>query len=146
MNPLVCDIIGYTKKELIGQCARMLYPTQEDFEFVGKEKYRQIAEHGTGVVETRWQKKDGSIIDVLLASTPVDSKDLAKGVIFTTMDITERKQAEEELKQHREHLEELVKARTLELEDKNAELKRFNKLFIGREFRIKELRDKIKSL
>ncbi|MBC8490042.1 MAG: PAS domain S-box protein, partial [Bacteroidetes bacterium] len=58
----------------------------------------------------------------------------------------ERKQAEEELKKHREHLEELVKERTTELEKKNAELERFNNLFVGREFRIKELRDKIKEL
>ena len=65
--------------------------------------------------------------------------------IFGT-DITERKLAEEELAKHREHLEELVKERTTELENKNAELRRFNKLFAGREFRIKELRDKVKEL
>ena len=39
-----------------------------------------------------------------------------------------------------------VKERTAELEEKNKELKRYIKLFEGREFRIKELRDKIKEL
>ncbi|MEA3445597.1 MAG: hypothetical protein U9R19_12825, partial [Bacteroidota bacterium] len=61
-------------------------------------------------------------------------------------DITERKQAEIELKKHQEHLEELVKDRTGELLEKNKELERFNKLFINREFRIKELRNKVKEL
>ncbi|MBC8208902.1 MAG: response regulator [Desulfobulbaceae bacterium] len=61
-------------------------------------------------------------------------------------DITERKLFNAELEKHRQHLEELVKDRTAELEIKNAELQRFNKLFIDREFRIKELRDQVAEL
>ena len=61
-------------------------------------------------------------------------------------DITERKKAEAELIKHHENLEELVKERTAELEEKNIELKSYNKLFEGREIRIKELRDKVKEL
>ena len=59
-------------------------------------KYRQIRERGTGTVETRWQRKDGQILDVWLSSTPLDPADLAAGVTFTVLDITERKRAEEE--------------------------------------------------
>ena len=44
----------------------MLYPTVEEFEFVGREKYKQIEQFGTGTVETKWVCKDGHIIDVLL--------------------------------------------------------------------------------
>ncbi len=97
VNPRISEMTGYTKEELTGQSARILYPTQEEFEWVGKEKYTQIAEKGSGVVETRWQKKDGFIIDVLLASIPIDLADLSKGVTFTALDITARKQAEEAL-------------------------------------------------
>ncbi len=68
------------------------------------------------------------------------------GIVVSSRDITDNKLAEEELKKHREHLEDLVKLRTEELEEKNKELERFNNLFIGREFRIKELRDKVKIL
>ena len=74
-----------------------MYPTDEDYEHVGKEKYRQIEERGTGTVETRFKRKDGKIIYVLLSSTPLVPTDLSAGVTFTAFDITERKQVEEVL-------------------------------------------------
>ncbi len=61
-------------------------------------------------------------------------------------DVTEIKKAELELKSHRESLEELIKERTKKLEEKNMELERYNQLFIDREFRIKELKDKLTNL
>ena len=98
VNDRFCDMTGYAGHELIGKDARMLYPTDEDYEYVGREKYRQIAERGTGTVETRFKRKDGKIIDVLMSSTPLDPDDLSIGVTFTALDITERKQIEEELR------------------------------------------------
>ena len=96
VNDRICEMIGYAAEELVGQSARILYPTDEDFEFVGREKYLQIHAKGTGSVETRWQRKDGEIIDVLLSSTPLDPSEWAKGVTFTALDITASKQAEQE--------------------------------------------------
>ncbi|MCF7912293.1 MAG: response regulator [Candidatus Cloacimonetes bacterium] len=64
----------------------------------------------------------------------------------TIQDITKRKETEIELNKHRQKLEELVKERTQQLLDKNEELERMNRLFSGREFRIKELRDRVKEL
>ncbi|MDX9769832.1 MAG: PAS domain S-box protein [Tenuifilaceae bacterium] len=94
VNQTICEIIGYTKEELIGKSAQILYPTKEEFKYVGEEKYRQIAEEGTGTVETIWQRKDGSLINVLLSSTPISPDDLSQGVTFTALDITQRKQNE----------------------------------------------------
>ncbi|MCX6134524.1 MAG: PAS domain S-box protein [Ignavibacteriales bacterium] len=99
-NAKLCEITGYQREELLGRSSRILYPTEKDFEFVGTEKYRQIAETGTGTVETRWKRKDGSVIDVLLSSTPIDPSDLSHGVTFTALDITERKRSEEALKRY----------------------------------------------
>ena len=102
VNPRICEMIGYAKEELIGRNSRILYPSQEEFDLVGREKYRQIEIHDTGIVETRWQKKDGSILDILLASTPIDIDDHSKGVTFTALDITDRKQAEKAIIQERD--------------------------------------------
>jgi two-component system, cell cycle sensor histidine kinase and response regulator CckA len=104
VNSRLCTITGYDEGELIGQSSRILYPNDEDFEFVGREKYAQIREHGTGTLETHWQRKDDRIIDVLLSSTPVDFRDHSKGVTFTALDISERKRAEAELLKYSQRL------------------------------------------
>jgi PAS domain S-box-containing protein len=94
VNDRLCRMTGYTAEELTGKSARILYPAQEDFDYVGREKYAQIAQNGSGSVETRWQKKDGTILDILLSSTPINPSDLSAGVTFTALDITERNRAE----------------------------------------------------
>jgi len=95
VNDRLCDMLGYSREELIGESARIFYPSQEEFDWVGREKYQLIREFGTGTVETRWQHKDGRLVEILLSSTPLDPSDLSAGVIFTALDITERKRAEE---------------------------------------------------
>jgi len=94
-NDRLCDMTGYSRYELAGQSARILYPTEADYDYVGSEKYSQIEKKGTGSVETRWRRKDGTMIDVLLSSTPLNPSNLSVGVTFTALDITERKKAEE---------------------------------------------------
>ncbi|MBU3950628.1 MAG: transporter substrate-binding domain-containing protein [Proteobacteria bacterium] len=112
VNDRFCEMTGYTKDELIGQNARILYPSDEEYEYVGKEKYRQLKTDGTGTVETQFKRKDGRIIDVLMSSTPLDPTILSAGVTFTALDITERKQTEAKLKeseeQYREYFEENI--------------------------------------
>ncbi|MHC4941957.1 MAG: hybrid sensor histidine kinase/response regulator [Planctomycetota bacterium] len=90
VNDRICEMLGYSREELLGQDARMVYPTDEDYLYVGTEKYHQILEHGTGTVETRWQRKDGRILNVLLSSTPLDPEDHSAGITFTALDITDR--------------------------------------------------------
>jgi len=81
-NQRLHEMAGYSERELYGQSSRVLYPTDEDFEYVGREKYPQIIEYGTGTVETKWRCKDGRFIDMLFSSTPIDLNDLNKGGHF----------------------------------------------------------------
>ena len=94
VNDRLCTMTGYPEDKLLGQSARMLYFSQQEYDRVGIEKYAQMAEEGTGSIETRWRKKDGGAIDILLSSTPLDPADLSLGVIFTVLDITRRKESE----------------------------------------------------
>jgi len=108
VNSRLCEMTGYKEEELLNQSARMLYPDDGEFDYVGREKYAQIADRGTGDVETLWQKKDGTIIDILLSSTPIDLNDWPRGMTFTALDITDRKLAERSLQQKKHEVEQFV--------------------------------------
>jgi PAS domain S-box-containing protein len=99
VNDRLCQMTGYSAGELVGRSARMLYFSDKSFEIVGTEKYNQMRQSGTGSVETRWVKKDGTVIDIILSSTPLDPANISGGITFTALDITERKQAEQALRE-----------------------------------------------
>ena len=94
LNEQIYKMTGYTEEEFIGQSARMLYQSNDDYKQVGRGTYKQIQDHGTGIIETCWKQKDGGIINVLISSTPLDRGDLKKGVTFAVLDITKLKGAE----------------------------------------------------
>lgn len=115
VNKQLCEMTGFSSDELIGKSSRIVYATEEDYNYVGKEKYNQIKNGGTGNIETKWKRKDGEIIDIFLNSSLIDPDDPSKGVTFTALDITERKIGEEKLKKYSENLELMVEECTIEL-------------------------------
>ena len=119
VNEQFAQMLGYSVSELMGKNSRFVYPSDEEFERVGQYKYEEIKKKGTGSIETILQKKNGTLIDVFLSSTPVDLDDWSQGVTFTALDITERKKNEQELREHRDHLGKLVEERTKELQNAN---------------------------
>ncbi|NPV59992.1 MAG: PAS domain S-box protein [Actinobacteria bacterium] len=98
VNDYLCRMLGYSREELVGRSALVLYPSRDDFDFVGREKYVRIEERGVGSVETRWKSRDGEVIHVLLSSVRVDPSDPSAGTVFTALDITETKRAQEALR------------------------------------------------
>jgi PAS domain S-box-containing protein len=114
---------GYAVDEIKGQSARVLYPDDEEFERAGREKYAEIAAKDKGAVETRWRRKDGTLIDVHLSSAPIDPQNLGAGVVFTALDITAQKKAARILLFAKEDLEKQVAEQTRELDVANMLLK-----------------------
>ncbi len=106
------EMLGYSGEELIGQSARVLYESDDEFERVGSEKYQEIRERGVGAIETRWKRKDGRLIDVHLRSTPVDPTDLAQGVLFTALDVTESRYAQRALSESEKRYRRITEAIT----------------------------------
>ena len=96
-NDQLSRMTGYTAEELRGKSARIFYADDEEFDRVGRHKYAEIHSKGTGSIVTVWRRKDGRMINVYLSSTPIDPGDLSAGVVFTALDITEKKKAQDEL-------------------------------------------------
>ena len=96
VNERVCQMLGYTREELVGHNTRIVYPSDQEFEFVGQEKYEQIRVHGVGTVETRWRRKDGGVFPVLLSSSPLSPANPDEGSTFTVLDISSRARAVEQ--------------------------------------------------
>ena len=107
-NEHLSRMTGYSRGELQGQSARMLYESEAEFERVGQVKYAGIKQQGTGSIETRWRRKDGKLIEVFLSSTPIDPLDLDAGVVFTAVDITDRQEAIKALRESEERYRTLV--------------------------------------
>ena len=94
-NEQLCTITGYTADELAGSNTRMLYVDQDGYRAADMERHVRTAPSGTGAIETRWRRRDGAVIDILLKATPIDPADPQQGITFTALDITARKQAEQ---------------------------------------------------
>lgn len=119
-NPADCRMHGYTMEGMIGMPASMLAPEnyRKAFEPLDLIRMRNFIRESVNV------RKDGSAFPVqLMSSVVVDDKEAPVSIVTTCEDITERKRAEAELIQYRDHLEELVAERTLELSKADKELK-----------------------
>ncbi len=117
INPRVGEMLGYSAAELLGQSVRMIYADDAEYERVGREKYAGLVSTGTGRIETRWQRKDGVLIDVNLISSAFDASDLSKGVVFTAEDISPRKQSESAFEKVQQQLEMAIDAADLGIYD-----------------------------
>jgi PAS domain S-box-containing protein len=147
INKKYCDIVGYSEEELRNTDLQSItYPDDSKTELDTMELLKSGKIHEFSM-EKRYIRRNGDIICVNLTISPMwNPGDPPDYHIIVVQDITQRKQAEDELKKHREHLEELVKERTAQLNTKNEELERFNRLFVGRELRMIELKKKIAEL
>jgi PAS domain S-box-containing protein len=110
VNDCLCQMTGYSAADLVGKSTRMLYPTEDEFDAIGTDQYNQIRTSGTGSVETRWVKRDGTIIHILMGSTPLDPANISGGITCTALDITERNQAERALRESEDRYRTLAEA------------------------------------
>jgi PAS domain S-box-containing protein len=94
-NNSMCQLTGFSEQEIVGHDARMFYDTQQEYEDAGREMYPKVSQKGSASVETRFRRKDGTIIHVVLTAAMRRAEDSSSGFVVTVQDITERKRSEE---------------------------------------------------
>jgi PAS domain S-box-containing protein len=95
LNRTLAAMLGYEPEELLGQETRVHYASDADFERVGAEAYRRIAETGRYSGEVRMKRKDGGALWVQIDGTAVTHGGV-EGTVWTYVDITARIQAAQE--------------------------------------------------
>lgn len=110
INETITQMTGYSSEELIGKSARLLYESDDEFLRVGTLKYRQVESQGYGSIETRWKCKDGSLVDILLSSSAIVPGDLSRGVVFSALDMTDRRRSEQGLREAEERMRLLIES------------------------------------
>ena len=106
-NPEAEDLFGYTGDEVIGQnIDELLVP--EDIRGEAIDLNRQSETEGSVQITTKRQRKDGSLVDVELHGVALFEDGKAAGSIAIYHNISELKQAEEEMRSQKDYLEALV--------------------------------------
>lgn len=143
------QLTGYEVDDLINNSvvsyADIIHP--DDRQMVWDNIQNALHENQSFIVEYRIRDKEGKEKWVWEQGRGLSENStgsiILEGIV---MDVTERKIAEYELRKLKESLESEVEQKTKELQERIAELERFQEATIEREFRIKELRDEIERL
>jgi PAS domain S-box-containing protein len=127
VNPAWEKASGISAAEVIGVAYTDIPKVPSPFNVEYVQKLRLALETGTSqAAEFNWVNAHGEELFLEYAIVPeYDPHGSIAGVLSVGRDITARKRVEAELASHRDHLEELVKARTADLEAANQELDAF---------------------
>jgi PAS domain S-box-containing protein len=134
-NPAATKMIGYEPEELIGKLQHaILHHTRPDGTPYPREDCPIYAAFRTGTThhvddEVFW-KKDGTSFPVEYTSTPIKKDGKVTGAVVVFKDITDRRQAEKEIRMLNEELELKVGERTSQLVEAHEELVRKEKLSV----------------
>ncbi|MFH1454122.1 MAG: PAS domain S-box protein [Armatimonadota bacterium] len=140
VNKAACISHGYIKEEFLKLNLKEL--DVPEFADLIKQRMDELIRRGSAVFESAHFRKDGSMLPVEVHAKIIESGG-RKLVLSAARDITERKRSDRELQKYRDHLEELVKERTLKLEETNEKLETE---IIGRRHTEEKLKETMRNL
>lgn len=106
-NNAVQDVFGWLPEELIGRSVRLIYCSDADYEEIARRFYENLEEQRTYSTEFPCCHKDGHDLICLMRASRIGERLTEGKIVVTYEDITERKEAEKELKASREQMRNL---------------------------------------
>ncbi|MDD2733316.1 MAG: response regulator [Desulfuromonadaceae bacterium] len=143
VNEESCRMLGYSRDELL-----TLSVTDVDPDFSLERwpaHWAELKSRHSLTFESHHKTRDGRFFPVELSANYLEYDGQGYNLALAR-DITDRKRAEEELRLLNAELEQRVIQRTAELEAKNTDLQKMNKVFVGRELKMVELKERIREL
>jgi len=116
MNETAQEILGAPAERFIGRTDRELYPP-EQADRIQQQDAQARLHSAILTFEEILTPITGTPLWVVKRKRGVDLPDGTRGVVTTVFDVTDGKRKEIELRQHRDHLRELVEARTREMRE-----------------------------
>lgn len=107
VNDKCAEMSGFTRDELIGQSPRIFYESDEAFAAEKQKSEASLRQLGTYNSERYTRRQNGEKIWVLIAGRCVEGNDPDAGVIWTLLDVTDRRRAEDDIRQALERQREL---------------------------------------
>ncbi|MCC7490688.1 MAG: PAS domain S-box protein, partial [Gammaproteobacteria bacterium] len=107
VNRTFADMTGYQVEELIGQSSRLHFPDDESWRRFGEEAYAVLSRGKAFSSEWELVRRDGTRFWVHIFCQSVEPENPRHGTILTLVDITARKQAEQDIRTALEQQKEL---------------------------------------
>lgn len=93
------QMMGYPSQVLIGQSSAYIHPDQESWERFGVEARAALIAHGSYTCERQLKRRNGELFWVQMGGSCIQPNDPDSGVIWTFLDITDRKRSEAEIQE-----------------------------------------------
>lgn len=97
-NKRFCEIIGYSKEELLGQSAQIIHENQTSYEMF-KESFLSAQTSANYKIEFRLKRKDNEYIWCEFLGSPIELAEQYRGVVWSVLDITKQKQLQSKLEE-----------------------------------------------